>query len=253
MTVKTSNILYYSGLILLAIGAFGLTFAAFFAIIGLPVFIVGIILVLVSLKKSWKHRLIPIGLFILGIVAFWPIWRAINSVGPEIFLISENYRGRVNIVYKKGCGINLEKSKEGLVYKIPNDGILILDKEQKYGFIEHTYYLIDQNGVRTELPKMDVRDFNEEWTLEKNPKEPPRDKLGVFHWGRTGSMGRMIDENGEVSNQDDLYTYSEFYVSTYSDLSDRFDFKYERKFDSIRDSKIKQCKINTVPNSVYKK
>ena len=87
MTVKTSNILYYSGLILLAIGAFGLTFAAFFAIIGLPVFIVGIILVLVSLKKSWKHRLIPIGLFILGIVAFWPIWRAINSVGPEIFLI----------------------------------------------------------------------------------------------------------------------------------------------------------------------
>ena len=242
MTAKSNNILYYCGLILLAIGAFGLTFAAFFAIIGLLVFIVGIILVLVSIKKSWKHRLIPIGLFLIGIIAFWPIWRAINSVGPEVFLIPENYRGRVNIVYKKGCGINLEKSKEGLVYKIPNDGILVLDKEQKYGFIEHTYCLIDQNGVRTELPKMDVRDFNEEWTLEKNPNEPPRDKLGVFHWGRTGSIGRMIDENGEVSNQDDLYTYSEFHVSTYSDLTDRFDFKYEQKFDSLRDIKIKKCK-----------
>jgi membrane-bound ClpP family serine protease len=54
MTEKTSNILFYSGLILLTIGAFGLTFAAFFAIIGLPVFIVGIILVLASLKKTWK-------------------------------------------------------------------------------------------------------------------------------------------------------------------------------------------------------
>lgn len=242
MTEKTSNILYYGGLILLAIGAFGLTFAAFFSIIGLPIFIVGLILILTSLKKSWKQRLIPIGLFIIGIVAFWPIWRAVNSVGPEIFLIPENYRGRVNIVYKKECGIKLEKSDEGLVYNIPNEGILILDKEQKYGFIDHTYYLIDKNGNRTELPKMDVRDFNEEWTLEKNPNEPPRDKLGVFHWGRTGSMGKMIDENGEVSNQDDLYTYSEFYVSTYSDLMERFDFKYEREFDSIRDNKIQKCK-----------
>src|SRR5690606_31723463 len=124
MTEKTSNILYYGGLILLAIGAFGLTFAAFFAIIGLPIFIVGLILILTSLKKSWKQRLIPIGLFIIGIVAFWPIWRAVNSVGPEIFLIPENYRGRVNIVYKKECGIKLEKSDEGLVYNIPNEGIL---------------------------------------------------------------------------------------------------------------------------------
>lgn len=242
MTNKTSNILYYFGLVLLTIGAFGLTFAAFFAIIGLPIFIIGLILILVSLKMSWKQRLIPIGLFIIGIVAFWPIWRAMNSVGPEVFLIPENYRGRVNIIYKKECGIDLEKNEDGLVYKIPKDGILILDKEQKYGFIEHSYYLIDDNGDRTELPKMDVRDFNEEWTLEKNPNEPPRDKLGVFHWGRTGSMGKMIDENGEISNQDDLYTYSEFYVSTYNDLTEKFGFKYEREYDSIRDKKLELCK-----------
>lgn len=251
MTDKTSNILYYSGLILLAIGAFGLTFAAFFAIIGLPVFVIGFILVLVSLKKTWKQRLIPIGIFILGIVAFWPIWRRINTVGPETFLIPENYRGRVNIIHKKGCGIKLEKTKEGIIYKIPEDGILILDSEQDYGFIDHNYYLVNKNGNRTELSKMDVRDFNEEWSLEKNPSEPPRDKLGVFHWGRTGSMGKTIDENGEVSNKDDLYTFNEFYISTYSDLTEKFEFKYERKFDSIRDNKIEKCKINTVPNNGY--
>lgn len=249
MNNKTSNILYYSGLILLAIGGFGLTFAAFFAIIGLPIFIVGIILVLVSLKKNWKERLIPIGIFIIGIVAFWPIWRAMNTVGPETFLIPENYRGRVNVIYKEGCGIKLEKSKEGLVYKIPNDGILILDKEQKYGFIDHEYYLVGQNGKRTELPKMDVRDFNEEWTSEKNPNEPPRDKLGVFHWGRTGSSGIAVNENGIANNEDEQYTYKEFYVSTYNNLSERFNFKYERKFDSIRDRRVKNCNQNTVPNN----
>jgi len=242
MRDKTSNILYYSGLILLAIGAFGLTFAAFFAIIGLPIFIVGILMVLASPNKTWKQRLIPIGIFIVGIVIFWPIWRGIHTAGPEVFLIPENYRGQVNIIYKKDCGVKLEKTEEGLVYNIPPDGILLLDKEQQYGFVDHKYYLIDENGNRTELPKMDVRDFNEKWRLNKNPNEPSRDKLGVFHWGRTGGVGKIIDENGDVSNKDDLYTFSAFYISTYSNLKDEFESKYEQKFDSIRDHKIELCK-----------
>jgi hypothetical protein len=240
MNVKTSNILFYSGISLLAIGAFGLTFAAFFAIVGLPTFVIGIVLILIS-KKNWKQKLIPIGLFIVGIIAFWPIWRNINTVGPETFLIPNDYRGRVNIIHKKDCGILLEKTENGLIYEIPNDGILLLSNDQKYGFIDHKYHLIDKNGKKTELPKMDVRDFNEKWTLEKNPNEPPRDKLGVFHWGRTGSIGEMIDQNGNISNKSDLYTFNEFYISTYSDLTERFNFKYERKFDSIRDVKIKKC------------
>ena len=240
MNVKTSNILFYSGISLLAIGAFGLTFAAFFAMIGMPIFVIGIVLILIS-KKTWKQKLIPIGLFIVGIIAFWPIWRNINTVGPETFLIPNDYRGRVNIIHKKNCGILLEKTENGLIYEIPNDGILLLSNDQKYGFIDHKYYLIDKNGKKTELPKMDVRDFNEKWTLEKNPNEPPRDKLGVFHWGRTGSIGEMIDHNGDISNESDLYTFNEFYISTYSDLTERFNFKYERKFDSIRNIKIKKC------------
>lgn len=242
MTEKTSNILYYGGLILLAIGAFGLTFAAFFAIIGLPVFIVGLILVLVSLKKTWKQRLIPIGLFILGIVAFWAIWTQINTVGPEVFLIPEDYRGRVNIIFKEGCGQDITRTEEGITYNIPDNGILILDAEQEFGIIQHTYYLVDKNGNRTELPKMDVRDFNEEWTTEKNPNEPSRDKLGVFHWGRTGSQGKNIDQEGNVTNENELHTFSEFYVSTYNDLTERFDFKYERQFDSLRDKELEKCK-----------
>jgi hypothetical protein len=242
MTDKTSNILYYSGLILLAIGAFGLTFAAFFAIIGLPVFIVGIILTLVSLKRTWKQRLIPIGIFIIGIIAFWPIWRAINTVGPETFLIPENYQGQVNIIFKKGCGTEMQKTDEGIVYKIPNDGILIIDNDLKTGFIEHSYFYVDKEGKRTEIPKMDVRDFNEEWTLEKNPNEPPRDKLGIFHWGRTGSIGSIINDKGEVTNKFEQYDFLEFYVSTYTDLTEKFGFKYEQKFDSIKTEKLKICR-----------
>jgi hypothetical protein len=102
--------------------------------------------------------------------------------------------------------------------------------------------LVDSNENRAELPKMDVRDFNEEWTLEKNPNEPPRDKLGVFDWGTTGSNGQTIDKNGKVINEDELYTYYEFYVSTYNDFQKTFDYEHEQKFDSIRDVKLKNCK-----------
>ncbi len=182
MPKKTTNILFYSGFVLLFIGTLGLTFAAFFAFIGLPIFIIGAILVLISRNKTWNQRLIPVGLCIIGIIAFWPIWRAINTVGPEIFIIPENYRGRVNIIFKKGCGNHLERTKEGMVYQIPDDGILFLDNKLKTGFIDHKYFFVDSNGNRTEIPKMDASDFNEEWALEKNPQEPPRNKLGIFHW-----------------------------------------------------------------------
>lgn len=66
-----------------------------------------------------------------------------------------------------------------------------------------------------------VQDFNEEWTLEKNPNEPSRNKTAVFHAGRTYSDGS-----------------SSFYICTYNELKE-FDFKYETKRDSLMIEKIK--------------
>jgi hypothetical protein len=233
MTDKTSNFLFYSGIFLLAIGAFGLTFAAFFAIIGLPVFVIGIILVLVA-KRTWKQKLIPIGLFIAGIIIFWPIWTKINSVGPETYLISKNYRGKINIIYGEDCGKELIEANGRLIYGIPDDGILIVKKELKYGIINHEYYLVDEKGTRTKLPMMDVRNFNEEYTLEKNPNEPSRSKLGIFG-NSTGSASNSQGEN-------DGFEFQEFYVSTYSDLKEKYEFKYNRNFDTIRKTKLSNCR-----------
>jgi hypothetical protein len=233
MTVKTSNIFFYSGISLLAIGAIGLTFAAYYAIIGLPIFIVGIILILVS-KRTWKQRLIPIGVFIIGIISFWPIWTKINSIGPETFLISDNYQGRIRIIYGENCGSQLTKTEDRLTYSIPDDGILIVNQGLKYGIIDHKYYQIDLNGERTELPWMNVQDFNELHTIEKNPNEPPRDKFGIFK-NVTGSVG-------DTQGTNDGYKFQEFYVSTYSDLKDKFGFKYNRRFDSIIENKVKDCR-----------
>jgi hypothetical protein len=52
---------------------------------------------------------------------------------------------------------------------------------------------------------------------------------------------KKILMNHQETNEDEQYSFSEFYVSTYSDLTEKFNFKYERKFDSIRDIKVKKC------------
>ena len=52
---------------------------------------------------------------------FWVVWNRITSVGPEIFNIPNNYRGRVVVIFKPGCGEQLFKTNEGFDYVIPED------------------------------------------------------------------------------------------------------------------------------------
>lgn len=86
MNQRTNNILFYIGIALLLIGALGLTFMAFFAIIALPLFIIGIILILVS-KRKLNIKLFWILGTIASIIIFWPIWTKINMIEPETYLI----------------------------------------------------------------------------------------------------------------------------------------------------------------------
>lgn len=239
MTTKSKSIVYYIGLFLVVLGVLGLTLAAFFAPIGILVFILGVLLILVS-KKTWKQKLLPIASSGIAIAAFWVIWPALNTVGPETFLIPKDYRGRVTIIYKQGCGIPLPKTKDGYSYAIPKECILILDHKQTFGRINPTYYAVDQKGNRRRIPKMDVRDFKEPWTLEKNPNEPSRNKVGVFYWGRTGSVAQSSSNPNSLENQEH-YTYQEFYISSYNDLHTRFDLNYENQFDSLIEVKLKGC------------
>lgn len=119
----------------------------------------------------------------------------------------------------------MEKENGRRVYKIPLSGILLSQFKDKQGFIDQQYFLVDMNGRRTLLPNLDVHDYNEEWTTEKNSNEPSRDILGVFHSGRVSSEGSY-----------------EFYVSTYKQLRDSFDFQYDKRFDSVEQKLLDSCR-----------
>lgn len=230
------------GLILIVLGTLFITiypYTLFFYYIPLIILILGLIILWLSNNKSISKIIWTLVPFLFYIIYTY-LWTIYNTVPPETFLIPENYRGKVNIIYNDKCGKLLDKTDKGYVYEIPNDGILLLSNKQKFGFINQEYYLVDKKGNRTKLPKMDVRDFNEEWTLEKNPNEPSRNKLGIFNCGTTGVIGETINVDGNSIDKFKECTFQEFYISTYNDLKNKFQFKYELKFDSIRNYKLKE-------------
>lgn len=183
-------------------------------------------------QQKTSKLLVRILLFPLTLVAvvvlifsFSFLTSYITRPDKEAFLIPKAFRGKVHVHFNEPFGMITEKENGRRLYKIPNSGILLSQFKDEQGLIDQQYYLVDEEGNRTLLPQLDVRDYNEEWTTVKNPHEPSRDSLGVFHAGRVSSDG----------------TY-EFYVSTYRQLSDTFGFQYDKMFDLMEQNIIDSCR-----------
>ena len=157
---------------------------------GIPffVFILGLILVWVGKRKIITKILYTITP-ILFFFTYQYFWKEYKTIEPETFLIPKNYRGCVRIMFNSKCGEEIQYENKRRLYKIPKDGILLTKFNDEQGYINFEFYLVDENGKRKKIQELDVRDFNEEWTTEKNPKEPSRDKLAIFHARRTYSDG----------------------------------------------------------------
>jgi hypothetical protein len=141
-------------------------------------------------------------------------WKQINTIEPEIFLIPNSYKGKVRIIFNQNCGEPKKYEGERRVFKIPNDGILLTQFKDEQGFINQSFYVLE-NGRRKRIEQLRVQEFNEEWTLEKNLREPSRNTLAIFEAGRTYSDGS-----------------SEFFICTYNEFR-KYDIKYDQRFDSL--------------------
>ncbi len=226
MRPKTNNNFFYIGISLLLIGAFGLTFMAFFAIIGLPIFIIGIILILVS-KRKLKIKLFWILGTLASIIIFWPIWTKINTIEPETYLIPKDYAGKVKIIYGLDCGIEPKIENGRKILKIPNDGILFVKYKFKSGIIDHEYYSVSKNGERIKLKQYE------------NYRDRAKNIPGIG-FGASGNFPGEMPNGGFSSESPLTVHYSEFQVL--KDTIVEYDFLKEKKFDSIVRNRIKKCK-----------
>lgn len=137
----------------------------------------------------------------------------------ETYLIPEGYKGTVLVIFNQPDGEKPEYEDGRRIYRIPQTGILFTQLKDEQGLIDQEYFYISPNGQRRKLGVLDTRDFNEEWTTEKNPHEPPRDSLAIFNPGTMGTMGNSDDKNSKV--------FLELSVGTYNDIKTFGDFKTE--------------------------
>jgi hypothetical protein len=183
----------------------------------------GTILVLFS-RQKWYYQLIAIGLP-LGYVGF----SILNAFArPETFLIPEDFKGVVYIIYDERIGE--PKEFEGLrrVYKIPETGVLFTKFKQTQGIHNRKFYYVSKNGDRKELGILDYREYNEKYTVNPRPTEPPRDSLAVFT--PEVSFDLLLKTN---------YYYTTFTIGKYQDIK-AWNYLYPEYIDSLRQVKAKK-------------
>jgi hypothetical protein len=213
LTVVSGTFLFFTGLILYIFT--GLYIFSF------PLLFIGAILLLLT-NNNWIFKFVVVGIPLIYVaVTFY------NSfTTPATYLIPEGYRGNVMVVFNQKDGRDEEYQGRRRLYRIPLTGVLFTKFKDEEGFINEEYYYVNPSGHRTKLGVLDTRDFNEEWTLEKNPHEPPRDSLAVFNPRTIGTLGNSSDTNHKV--------FIELSVGTYNDMGPNYRELSPEYIDSLK-------------------
>lgn len=139
-----------------------------------------------KIKIVWQifWSLIP---FILGYA-----YLQIDAPSKDIYLIPNNYRGKVEILYGNDDG--QEKESEGFwrVYRIPENGKLKTKYKLKGSSIylyNCKYYYVDRNGNRKLLKVYD-----------ENSKEKDSVSVQIINWGNLGMNGKSQNFYVDIPN-----------------------------------------------------
>ena len=154
MTKQKNKILRYVGLTVLLIGitlnilmflSYSWPSYFYFILCG-----IGVILIFLSFGLRRLSRLIQIAIaavpFVIGFIYF-----EINSASDDIFLIPEDYRGQVLILYGQENGQPKEFENGWRIYRIPENGVLRTKFKLKGNYINNSsskYFLVDKDGNR---------------------------------------------------------------------------------------------------------
>ena len=225
MTKSQSNTLFGISIALFALGLFCfLTFWLMYIGFGLMIF--GTILSLLS-KKKWYYQLLLIGLPI-GFVIF-TFLRA--TAIPERYLIPDDFRGVIYVVFDQENGMDKEYEGFRRVYRIPESGVLFTQFSENDGaYLSQDFYFVDNNDNREKIGVLYSNHFNGPNTINPRPTEPPRDSLAVFDPKTTK---KILEPNGR-----EYYNCKALTVGRYDSIQ-RFNYLDP---DYIEKAKRKQLK-----------
>lgn len=217
---------FYIGLTLIAISFIACVVSFYLLVFGIPIFLVGAILIFISnqtIKTKLLATLIPLILYIPSTFLFLYVY---NYSTPKTILIPKEFNGILRVVYEEKCGSNYDKINGVKTLTFPENGILILNEDFDR-HINYDYYLVDELGNRTKIPQIFA--FN-----GKGQKQP------YILVGSSGTIGQTIEANSTNKEQKGII-FSDFYVYN-KDTIDRNDYKSQQKFDSLTTKIVNQCR-----------
>ena len=171
---------------------------------------------------------------IIGICLVALIANSCQRAERETYLIPSDFTGRVQIIFnqngipvkyqneygrdttytpKVGAPIKYENGRR--LYEIPENGILLTQFKDNYGFINRTYFSVDKKGNRLPLEVYELDHYKRDstrWVVKD------KNKKGIFGDGTSGSYGNM-----NVAFQD-------FIVSSANTLDSFYKKEYKDKF-----------------------
>lgn len=217
---------FYTGLTLIIISFIACVISYYLLVFGIPTFLLGAILVLLS-KQTIQTKLLttltPLVLYIPCTFLFLYIY---NYSTPKTILIPKNFEGNLRVVYEENCGRNYDKTDGVKTLTFPDHGILVLNEDFDR-HVNYNYYLVDESGNRTEIPQ--ILDFKDK--IQKQP---------CVLAGVSGTIGQAIEANS--ANQEEKgITFSDFYVYN-KDTVDRNDYKSQQRFDSLTTIIVNKCR-----------
>jgi len=194
-------------------------------IYGIPLFILGVILVFIS-KQTTKTKLL---MSLTPIALYFPLTYlfllSYNYSTPKTILIPSSYEGTMRIVYEEKCGNNYKEIDGRKTLKFPKNGILILNEDFDR-HLNYNYFLVDKLGNKKEIPQ--ILDF-------KNKIK----KIPCILFVGSGTIGQTIMANSHNKEEKGI-KYSDFYVYN-KDTVYKNDFKNEQIFDSLTTEMVNKC------------
>ena len=221
--------------IVIIILSFLISLNPYWLIFGIPLFLIGIISLLLS-RKSIKSKLIwiltPIILWYPSMLLFFYLMGTIGTAKAQKLdlIFPENFEGKAIVISNMPCGKEIEIIDNREQLKIPESGILLYKGDLKSGYINNQYFKISKDGKKTEIPTRANYMY-----FEDSENIPNESVEGI--WLSGGGTKYNPNPNGGIN-----YSYREFVISSKDSLEKWNDFKSSRKLDRVTDSLVESCK-----------
>ncbi len=168
-----------------------------------------------------------VGLF-LSSISCSPMLKSLSEPKDGIYLIPKGYTGEVIILFDQPDGVGPEIEKGLFVYKIPNDGLLKINRKGYTGIVHLNYFYVEVDGRREQIKYLRGSGDRDP---EGNPKDPFDGQIDknqyendIFVMG----VGGIATTNSGGKN----FSYTSFIVGSPKDI-DRLHDKLDKRISSL--------------------